>query len=352
MTDTREITLDDLRAFALSAYRCAGVNDEDAAVVVDAQLESDLRGIDTHGLQRLPWYVDRLRAGENNPRPHLCVTRESPASLVLDGDAGLGQLVCTRLAELTIAKTRHSGVAVGAARRSNDWGCGARYPRLAARAGLVAFATTTSIPMLAPYGTRTRMTGNNPMAFAVPRRSAPPIVLDMALTPVALGKVLRAVAEERPIPLAWGFLDGDGHPTGDPRAALAGVIPAIGGYKGTGLSLMINVLAGILPDSAHSTAVANEGGRRGQLMWAIDPGLLGDRDRFLDEVEDMVAQVKAADPLPGSPGAYLPGELEQMREDEGHARRTIRYPAPVITDLVALSERLGIPFPSSTTRRR
>lgn len=342
-----ELPVDQLRSFGLEAYVAAGMTDQDAAIVVDAHLESDARGVDTHGFQRLPWYVDRLRAGENNPRPNVTVVREWDGGVVLDGDAGLGQLVATRLMERAIghvAGAGGSGICVAVIRHSNDWGCGAHYPLMAARAGLVAFCTTTSVPTLAPFGTRTRMTGNNPMAFGLPRRDAPPIILDMALTPVALGKVMRANAEGQPIPAEWGFLDREGEPTTDPRTALGGVIPAIGGYKGTGLSLMMNVLAGILAGSAHSAAVANEGGMRGQFFLVLDPDRFRDRDDFLDEIESMAAQVKAADPLPGSPGPFLPGEIEQLREDETRARGTITYPDSVMAGLRDLAERLGLRF--------
>jgi len=342
---TETFAIDELRAFGLAAYAHAGMKPNDAAVVVDAHLEADCRGVDTHGFQRLPWYVDRLLAGDNNPRPDITVVRESPASVTLDGDAGLGQLVCTRLTEAVTEKARGAGLGLGVVRRSNDWGCGAHYPLLAARQGFVAFATTTSIPMLAPYGTRTRMTGNNPMAFAIPRRDDPPIVLDMALTPVALGKVWRAAAEGRPIPEEWGFLDRDGRPTTDPKVAMGGVIPAIGAYKGTGLSLTMNVLAGVLSGSAHSAAVANEGGKRGQFVLVVDPGLLTDRDTFLDEVEDMARQVHAAEPWPGSDGALLPGEPEQRREDESRARGRLTYPASVVAALRDLATTIGVAFP-------
>jgi LDH2 family malate/lactate/ureidoglycolate dehydrogenase len=316
----------------------------DASRAVDVQLEADLRGVDTHGLQRLPWYVERLLKGENNPRPKLEVLKETPASLLLDGDNGLGQLVCPRLMELTLAKAEQAGLALGAVKNSNDWGCGAYYPMMAAKRGFVSFCTTTSVPTLAPYGSRTRMTGNNPMAFAIPRRNAPPIVLDMALTPVALGKVMRAQAEGKEIPLDWGFRDRDGRPTTDPATALRGVIPAIGGYKGTGLSLMMNLLAGVLPGGFHSGAVENIG-KRGQFFLVVSPTLFGEREPFLDEVESMVAQVKAGEPLPGVEEVFLPGEIEQRHYDEAVKRGAISYPNSVVSALRRLGDDLGEPLP-------
>jgi LDH2 family malate/lactate/ureidoglycolate dehydrogenase len=180
------------------------------------------------------------------------------------------------------------------------------------------------------------------MVFAVPRRSGPPLVLDMALTPVALGKVMRAQAEHGPIPEQWGFRDDQGRPTTDPAAALAGIIPAIGAYKGTGLSLMMNVLAGILPGGRHSSEVGV--GHRGQLMLAVSPGLFGERDRFLGEVESMAAGVKGVEPLPGAV-VLLPGEPESLRADEARERGSIRYPPSVVEELASMAASLGIPGP-------
>lgn len=339
-----EMAIGRLRTFGEAVYAHAGLTAEDAGVAVAAQLEADLRGVDTHGFQRLPWYVGRLLAGENNPRPDIRVVRESPVSVVVDGDNGLGQLVCTRLIDLAVAKARASGLVVAAARRSNDWGCGARYPMRAAEQGFLAFGTTTSVPTLAPFGSRTRMTGNNPIVYAVPRRDAPPIVLDMALTPVALGKVLRALDEGRPIPLEWGFCDRDGRATSDPATALTGVIPAIGTYKGTGLSLVMNVLAGILPGAAHSSGV-DDRGHRGQFFWVHDPALLADGEAFFEEVERMVDEVRAAEPLSDAAGVFLPGEIEQRRAEEARRRGTVRYPPSVVDALRRLAADTGVPPP-------
>ena len=339
----REVPIDALRSFGERVYRHAGMPEEDARTVVEVQLTADLRGVDTHGFQRLPWYADRLLEGSNNPRPTLAVLKESAVSVLLDADNALGQLACVRLMERMIPRALDAGLAAGALRNSNDWGAGAYYPTMAAVRGLVCFGTTTSIPTLAPFGSRTRLLGNNPVVLAVPRRSEPPIVLDMALTPVALGKVLRAQAEGTGIPVEWGFLDRDGRPTADPTAALEGIIPAIGGYKGTGLSMMMNVLAGILPGGAHSSGVGV--GRRGQFFWAVSPELLGDRDRFLDEVEAMAAEIKGAEPLPGEDEVLLPGEPEQRELERRTARGAVPYPRSVVEALEELGRATGVGFP-------
>jgi (2R)-3-sulfolactate dehydrogenase (NADP+) len=199
------------------------------------------------------------------------------------------------------------------------------------------------VPNLAPFGSRRRLLGNNPVVWAFPRRGAAPIVLDMALTPVALGKVLRARAEGGAIPEDWGFLDRDGRPTTDPEAALAGIIPAIGGYKGVGLAVVSNLLAGVLSGSAHTGDV--DVGRRGQFLLLLDPGALGEREAYFDALEEMVRQMRAAqqDALPGQ-RVYLPGEIEQSTLEERRAQGAVPYPASVVRALEKTGGELSVPF--------
>ncbi|HJN91571.1 MAG TPA: Ldh family oxidoreductase [Dehalococcoidia bacterium] len=337
-----DLHIDQLAAFGRRAYERAGLSPADASLVVDIQLSADLRGVDTHGFQRLPWYVEHLREGRYNAQPRLAALQETGVSIVLDGDRGVGQLIRARLMERTIDKAQETGLALGTLRNSNDWGCGAYYPMQAAAAGFVSFCTTTSVPTIAPFGGSTRVTGNNPMAFALPRRDASPLVLDMALTPVALGKVMRARAEGQEIPEAWGFLDLEGQPTVDPVTALAGIIPAIGGYKGTGLSIMMNALAGILPGGHHSSEV--NVGKRGQFFLVVSPELFGEREQFYDSVEEMAAEVKASTPLPGVDEVMLPGEIEQRRFEERSKSGVIPYPGSVVEALNTLAAEIGAPL--------
>ena len=335
--------VDELRPWGIAAYVAAGMPERDAATVVDNQLWSDLRGVDTHGFQRVSWYVGWFRDGRCDPKAELEIVSEKPSVVVGDGHGGLGQLVATRFMERLIEAARGSGLVVGTLRNSNDWGCGANYPYAAAQAGFVCFGTTTSVPNLAPFGSRRRLFGNNPVVYAFPRRSDPPLVLDMALTPVALGKVLRARAEGTEIPQEWGFRDRDGAPTADPEAALAGIIPAIGGYKGIGLAIVGNLLAGVLSGGSHTGDV--DVGRRGQFFLLLDPGLFGPRQGYFDALEDMVGQMRGADEeaLPGE-RVWLPGEIEQQTMDERRATGVIPYPSSVVRALARTGDALGVPF--------
>ncbi len=341
--ETKPANLAALEAFGAAIYEKAGMTAEDARTMTAIQLNADMRGVDTHGFQRLPQYVRQLVNGQVKSRPNVSITRDRGVALAIDGDGGLGQIVCHRAMTYTIAKAHDMGIAIATVRASNDWGCGAFYPLMAAREGFLAVCTTTSIPTVAPYGSATRVTGNNPIAVAIPRRAPEaPIVLDMALTPVALGKVMRARAEGKAIPQEWGFMDLQGRPTTDPETALAGVIPAIGAYKGTGLSIVMNVLAGILGGGSHSSDVGV--GKRGQFFLVIRPDIFTDEIEFLNAVEDMARQVKNAAPLPGVQEVFLPGEIERRSEIRVEETGIINYPPSVISALEDVGRELNVPF--------
>lgn len=341
--EAAEIAVDAIKAFTADVFEAAGMARADAETVAENFLWADSRGVDTHGVQRIPWYLKWFDDGITDVKAQMEVLRERPTLLTGDGHSGLGQLVATRFVERMIPKAKESGLCLGTIRMSNDWGCGGWYPWLGAQAGLAGIATTTSIPNLAPYGSRTKLFGNNPMAFAFPRRNDPPILLDMALTPVALGKVLRAQAEGTQLPAEWGFQDRDGNPTTDPNLAMAGIIPAIGAYKGTGLAMITNLMAGVLSGSAHTGNVAV--GKRGQFFLFMDPDVVhpDGADAYYDAVEDLVSQVRAVDVLPGQ-AVFLPGEPEEQQRQKRLAAGKIRYPASVIDGLRKSATKLGLPF--------
>ena len=169
-SDAAELPIDGVRAFTAAAFTAAGMAPEDAETMAENFLWADLRGVDTHGVQRLTWYLRWFDKGMCDPTSQLSILREMPALLSGDGNSGLGQLVATRFMQRLIPKAAEAGLCLGTLRNSNDWGCGGWYPHLAAQAGLACVATTTSVPNLAPFGSRTKMFGNNPIAFAFPRR--------------------------------------------------------------------------------------------------------------------------------------------------------------------------------------
>jgi LDH2 family malate/lactate/ureidoglycolate dehydrogenase len=297
--------IDELRPWGIAAYTAAGMSEADATTVVDNQLWSDLRGVDTHGFQRVSWYIGWFQDGSTDPRAQMEIVQETPSVVVADGNHGLGQLVITRFMEHLIEVAKTSGLVVGS---------------------------------------RRKLFGNNPIVWTFPRRDDAPIVLDMAMTPVALGKVLRARSEGKEIPEAWGFLDRDGNPTVDPDVAMKGIVPAIGGYKGIGMITASNILAGVMSGSAHTGDVAV--GRRGQFFLLMNPGVFRDIEGYYDDIENMVSQIRSAGEEDGLPGqqVYLPGEIEQQTMDRRRAEGVVSYPGSVVRSLKRVGDDVGVPF--------
>src|SRR5262249_24320981 len=208
-----------------------GVPDEDAATVAACLVGADLRGVDTHGLCRLPGYLDRLRRGLINPRPVLAPARVMPVAATLDGQNGFGFVVGTRAMQEAIAIAREVGVGVVSARRSTHFGMAAAYVLKALDAGLISLVFSTASPAMPPWGARTALLGTNPFAAGAPAGRHPPFLLDMSPAVAARGKIRRAERRGETIPLGYA-LDAHGHPTHDPKAALGRVVLPLGTYKG------------------------------------------------------------------------------------------------------------------------
>lgn len=223
-----------LKAFCTAVLETVGVPSDQSAAIIDNLIEADLRGVDSHGVVRLPIYVQRLATGVMNPRPVLRIIRETATSLVIDGDNGMGQIVGIRTMEMTIAKARQDGGACvfAAVRNSNHYGAASYYAEMAVPHGMIGFSYTIGgINHMVPWGGAEAMLGNNPFAVALPAGEEFPVTLDMACSVAARGKIILAAKEGRPIPADWAVNVG-GQPTTDAAEALAGFVQPVGGPKG------------------------------------------------------------------------------------------------------------------------
>jgi LDH2 family malate/lactate/ureidoglycolate dehydrogenase len=305
-----------LRDWTEQILIASGVEPADAAVIAEALVQANLRGVDSHGVVRLPQYVEALRAGEVNPRPVVRVRHRSGAVAVVDADGGYGFRPTVQAAELGMETAAEYGAALVAVTRSHHFGMAAFYTMRVAAAEMIGFVTTTSLPVLPPYGAALPVLGNNPISYAIPRRPPhPAIVLDMAMSEVAFGKIRLAAMEGRPIPPAWA-LDARGQPTTDPVSALSsGMLSPMGGYKGSGLALVNEVLAGVLtgsPFGRKANAHGNPAGGVGHLLMVLHIPHFLPLSRFYADLEQLVAEVKSAPPAPGHESVYLPGEPEWL----------------------------------------
>ena len=310
--------LETVRALATALCIRAGLPAEDATLVIDVLLDADLRGVHSHGLWRLPSYIARLEAGSTKASPNVRVVKEQQALSLIDGGHGLGIVVADRALSLTLDKARSYGVAATAIRASGHMGAIAYYTRKGAQQGFATLIFSNSSPgMVPPNGLRPTV-GLNPWSIAVPGPAAP-ICMDMANTVAARGKILVALNEGRAIPDGWA-VDASGQPTTDPVAALAGGLLPMGGHKGYVLSVMVDMLAAILPGAAFLTDVASprDAGATqdiGHLFMALDIAQIMPLDVFKQRVARYSEMLKAS-PTRGEE-VLLPGEPEERARETG-----------------------------------
>jgi LDH2 family malate/lactate/ureidoglycolate dehydrogenase len=308
-----------LKRFCSQLLQKTGVPAEDASIVTENLVDADLRGVDSHGVVRLPIYVRRLRDGGTNKAPKVRATRETPTTLVLDGDNGLGHLVGVRAMQALIDKARHGNCcAFAAVRNSNHFGAAAYYGEMAAREGMVGFAFTIgAINHMTPWGGAEAVLGNNPFAIVMPAPEPFPYVLDMACSVAARGKIIVAAKEGRPIPADWAT-DENGVPTTDAAAALAGFVLPVGGPKGYALTLTVGLLSTMLSGAAFGRDVGDlyekttEAQDSGHLFGVLPVDLFDSMENYMERFAKAIADVRNARKAPGVDRIYLPGEREYL----------------------------------------
>src|SRR5215472_144074 len=316
-------------AFARRLLVAHGVPEDDAAIVAACLVGADLRGVDTHGLCRLPGYLDRLRRGLINPRPVLAPARVTPVAATLDGQNGFGFVVGTRAMQEAIAIARELGIGVVSARRSTHFGMAAAYVLQALDAGLIALVFSNASPAMPPWGALSALLGTNPFAAGAPAGRHPPFLLDMSPAVAARGKIRRVERRGEKIPLGYA-LDADGHPTSDPKAALGGVVLPIGTYKGSGLSMLMDIFGGVISGANYGGDVGDQykvydrPQDVGHFFLAMKPDLFVPQEDYRDRMDTLIERVHASPTAPDFEEVLMPGEPERRHEEE-RRRRGIPY---------------------------
>jgi LDH2 family malate/lactate/ureidoglycolate dehydrogenase len=342
------IPLETARAFACAAFVKVGLPDEDADTVAGLMVQADSQGSDGHGLLRLPQYVRRIKAGGVNPRPVIRVVQERAAMALIHGDNGMGHLVMKRAAEIAIEKARAAGVAWVGAQWSNHAGPASLYARMMlAHDMLGLYFAVGNANHLPPWGGLEMLLSTNPIAAAIPAGEEPPIVLDMATTVAAYGKVKAKAARGEMMPEGW-MIDREGKPLTDPKRAGEGFLLPIGGYKGYGLALVVGLLAGTLNGAAMGREVidfnqdAQTPTNTGQAIVAIDPSAFGDVAQFKAAVDKLIRDLRGSERMPGVERILMPGE--QSHEKSVRQRKEGIAIAPgLVHTLDRLAEQLDIP---------
>ena len=337
-----------LKRFAASAFTAVGVPEQDAVLVADTLVAADLRGHQSHGVLRLPWYVNRVRSGVMRPVTQPRVVTDAGAIAVIDGQDGVGQVIAAHAMKEALARAKAYGVGVVAVRNSNHFGAASYYTLMAPAQGCVGMITSNASPAMAPWGGKRAVVGNNPWSIAAPSGRRAPVMMDLANTVVARGKIYLARQEGRPIPLGWA-IDRDGRPTTDPAAALAGLILPVGGHKGYAISFMMDILSGVLTGSefganVHGPYQAEKRSGCGHLAIALDITRFMPLPEFEARMETLITRVKEVPLAEGFDEVFYPGEME-ARSEEQQERDGIPLPDQTLDDLRALAAELGINYP-------
>ena len=339
-----------LLRFGAACFRKLGLPEDDAHLTAENLVFANLRGVDSHGVIRLKVYLDRLRAGGFRAGIHPTLISDQPACALVDGGHGVGQVVAMDAMRLAVAKAKTAGLGWVGIRNSNHFGAAAFYAMKALDHGMIGFAATNAGATMAPTGGREGRLGNNPISVAIPAGRHPPLVLDMATGAAAWGKIFVAQQENKKIPPTWA-LDKNGQPTDDPNAAAAGgLIQPFGGYKGYGLSLLIDVLTGVLVGGGFSTHVQtlyqnlDQPSNVAQTCAALRVDSFMPLAAFQERVDEIIDLMRSCPRAPGTDRIYVPGEIEyeceQRRRSDG-----IPINAALRVELAQLGADLGVEPP-------
>jgi LDH2 family malate/lactate/ureidoglycolate dehydrogenase len=331
--------------FGTAVYAAAGMPENDARLAADTLVQADLWGHQSHGVMRLSWYFARLKAGVCEPvaKPELVV--DAGAIAVLDGKDGMGQVLAARAAREAIARAKAHGIGAVAVRNSNHFGTAMYFTLMAAREGCVGFLSTNASPAMAPWGGRKKTVGTNPWSWAAPGGSHAPMVLDIANTGVARGKIYLARQKGLPIPEGWA-ISAAGAPTTDPAEAIEGIILPMAQHKGYAIAVIMDMLSGVLSGSAFGTGVhgpyqTEHRSGAGHLMIALDIASMLPLADFSARMDRYIAELKSVPLAQGHDEIVYPGEIE-ARNDIRHREKGILLPQDTLEDLKKLADQLQL----------
>ena len=352
MSELRRFAPALVQTFIATAFARVGLPDDDAQIIAALMKDADMQGSDGHGIIRLLPYITRIEAGGVNVRPRIHVVNERAATAHIDGDNGMGHLVMKRAAEVAIAKAKVAGMAWVGSMHSNHAGPASLYARMALPEGMLGlYFAVGNANHLPPWGGLDMLLSTNPIAVAIPAGEEPPIVLDMATTVTAYGKVKAKAQRNEPMPEGW-MIDRQGNALLDPKRAAEGLLLPLGGaqagYKGYGLALVIGILAGTLNGAAMGKAVIDFNAdavtptNTGQAIAVIDPAAFGDPQAFRGNVDQLIRELRASRKLPGVERIWMPGEQSFEKRAE-NVRLGVPIAPTLCTVLDALADRLGVP---------
>lgn len=331
--------------------KAGGLRNEDATMIAQDLVAANLRGLDSHGVSRIPMYLERIRRGVVNPRPTISVKRITSAVAHVDGDDGMGFLAAHRAIDEGIALAKESGIGLVGVSRSTHFGMASLYVQQAIDAGYIALGYTNSSPALPVYGGKTAFLGASPFAAGFPGgKEESDYVLDMAMTVIARGKIRLAATHGEPIPEGLA-LDVDGAPTTDAAKAFEGVCLPFGGAKGAALAMLMDLLAGVFTGANYGGDVKSlyfdhsEPQNVGHLFFVIRPDLFMTKEEFENRMDTFVSRVKSLPRAQGFDEILIPGEPEERKTEE-RIHSGIPLTKKVLDSLLEEADRRGIQITS------
>lgn len=341
-----------LAGFVADVFARLGVPAAGAQTTAQALVAADLEGVPSHGVMLVPMYVERLVAGSVSKAGAARVARDDGSAVVLDAGHALGQITSHQAVGLLVGRARSHGLASVAVRNAFHFGAAGYWARALAEAGLVGVTMCNTRPLMPAPGGGERLVGNNPLAIAFPSAGGAPLVLDMALSATAMGRIRLAESAGEAIPAGWA-VDNDGRPTTDPATAVKGMLLPAAGPKGFGLALMIDLACGGLSGGAIGAEVKPLYGDPAvpygcaHLFLAVDPARFGVVDGLAVRVAALAQSMRGSRPAPGVERVYAPGDLEAARR--GANAGACPVPADVLEKLVAIGKRFDVPTARLTT---
>jgi LDH2 family malate/lactate/ureidoglycolate dehydrogenase len=356
MSDTRAVSVrvdvDALREFSVRAFEAVGVPRHDAEVTAESMVQASLRGEGDHGMRLVAIWVHKIKEGGTDPLTPLEMIREGPATALLDAHNGIGAVAATRAMTLAIQKARSVGIGWVGVRNSNSCGSAKYYAAMALPHRMIGIALTNGVPLVVPPGGITAKTGTNPIAVAAPAKQELPFVLDMATAAIAFERLRVYASRGEKIPPGWA-IDRQGNPVEDPRKVneggflTGGALLPLGGYKGFGLSMMVNIFTGVLMGGAYMEGLSefapyDTPERDSFVLGAINIEHFIPYDEFVERMDDLIRRTKDGELAPGVSRVHVPGEQGLLRERE---RRATGLPldGPTAESLRDLGRELGIP---------
>jgi L-2-hydroxycarboxylate dehydrogenase (NAD+) len=344
------LTEKELTTVAERLFIAGGLREQDANTIAKDLVAANLRGLDSHGVSRIPMYLERIRKGVVKAQPDIKVKRITSAVAQVDGDNGMGFLAAHRAIEEAVLLAAESGIGLVGVNRSTHYGMASLYVQQALEAGYIAMAYTNSSPALPVWGGRTAFLGASPFAAAVPGGEEAPYVLDMAMTVIARGKIRLAATHGEEIPLGLA-LDKEGAPTTDAAKAFEGVCLPFGGAKGAALAMLMDLLAGVLTGANYGGDVKSlyfdhtEPQNVGHLFFVIKPDLFISKEEFENRMDTFVSRVKSLPKAKGFDEILMPGEPEERKTRE-RLESGIPLTLKVRDSLIEEAKRLGLDISS------